>query len=81
MAASSTRDPSPVKRKSRMASAASGDVLREGLVPDLTRVAPPREPAVLAPSMAEATVLKAAPPSSTSFARPRPGARSSPSLP
>lgn len=62
MAASSTSDPSPVKRKSRMASAASGGVLREGLVPDLTDVATTRETAaVLAPRMAEANVLKAAP--------------------
>jgi hypothetical protein len=47
-------------------------------VPDLTGVAPPREAAaVLAPRRAEATVLKAVPPSSTSFARVRPGACSS----
>src|SRR3712207_6397857 len=78
VAASSTSEPLPVKRKSRTASAASGGVRREGLVPDLTGVAPPRElAAVLAPSRAEATVLKAAPPSSRSLVRVRPGARSS----
>jgi hypothetical protein len=46
-------------------------------VPDLTGVAQPRETdAVLAPRMAEATALKAAPPRSTSCARVRPGTRS-----
>ena len=47
-------------------------------MPDLTGVAQPRETAaVLAPRLAEATVLKAAPPSSASFARVRLGACSS----
>src|SRR3712207_787819 len=78
VAASSASEPLPVKRNSLRASAASGGVWREGFVPERTGVAPPRETAaVLAPRMAEATVLKAAPPSSTSLARVSPGARGS----
>ena len=78
VAASSTSDPLPVKRKSRTASAAPGGVRGEGSVPDRTDVAPPQETAaVVAPRMAEASALKAALPSSTSFARARAGARSS----
>ena len=47
-------------------------------MPERTGVAPPQETAaVVAPRMAEASALKAAPPSSTSFARARAGARSS----
>jgi hypothetical protein len=46
------------------------------LVPERTGVAPPLElAAVLAPRRAEATVLKAAPPSKMSLVRIRPGAR------
>src|SRR3712207_7348358 len=68
-------------RNSRKASAASDGVRGEGLLPDRTGVAPARElAAVLAPSSAEATVLKAAPPKRMSLARVRPGARSSESF-
>jgi hypothetical protein len=78
VAASSTSEPLPVKRSSRKARAASGGVRGEGLVPDRTGVVPARElAAVLAPSRADATVLKAAPPSRMSLVRVRPGARSS----
>jgi hypothetical protein len=76
VAASNASEPLPVKRSSRTASAASGGVCREGLVPERTGVAPPRElAAVLALRRAEATVLKAAPPNRRSFARVSPGAR------
>jgi hypothetical protein len=78
VAASSASEPFPVNRSSRKASAASGGVCREGLEPERTGVAPPLElAAVLAPSTAEATVLKAAPPSRISLVRVRPGARRS----